>query len=221
MDQYSLDILGEKINIASLHIVRENLEVAVLDALTQSDVIQKLIFYGGTALRLAYGSPRFSEDLDFLMIKKVPTQKFKSVLKNFIKKNPIAKIKDFKDKRNTLFALLNFKTTLLKYPLNIKIEIAKRKNGVDYEFIPLSSPCSHLTPIIPTAKIESLENLKRKAILGRHQPRDWFDLWYISKYLKKPFDPPKTFPFEKEEFKRELKRFLPKNKWILVNQLTQ
>ncbi|MFH1713037.1 MAG: nucleotidyl transferase AbiEii/AbiGii toxin family protein [Candidatus Jacksonbacteria bacterium] len=219
MDQYNLDILHKKLKIASLHIVRENIEAAILNALAQSDIVQKLIFYDGTALRLAYASPRFSEDLDFLMIKKIPAPELRSVLEIFIKDQPGTKLKDFRDKRNTLFALLNFKTILLKHPLNIKIEIANRKNGVDHEFIPLSSSCSHLAPIMPTATMESLERCKIDAINNRKQPRDWFDLWYISKYLKKPFQPPKRFPFEKEVFRYELKRFLPKDKWILIDQL--
>ncbi|MBI4653131.1 nucleotidyl transferase AbiEii/AbiGii toxin family protein [Candidatus Kuenenbacteria bacterium] len=82
-------------------------------------------------------------------------------------------------KRNTLFALLNIKHLALKHPLNIKIEIAKRKNGIQYEFIPLSSPCSHLAPIILTIKIESLKKLKKEAIKKRKEARDWFDFWYI------------------------------------------
>lgn len=128
-------------------------------------------------------------------------------------------IKDFKDKRKTLFALINTIHPSLKYPINIKVEISKRKNSVKYEFVPLSSPCSHLVPIIPTIKIESLKKLKEELIKRRKEPRDWFDLWYISKYMKVPFKPSIKFPFDKKEFKRELKRFLPKDKWVLIEQI--
>lgn len=219
MDQYTLHILTKQLKIASLHIIRENIEIAILDALSQSKIIKNLIFYGGTSLRLAYNSPRFSEDLDFLMIKKIPQKELKTILENFVQDNPGATLKDYKEKRHTLFALINYKTSLLKHPLNIKIEIAKRKNGVAYEFIPLSSPCSHLTPIIPTATIESLAKMKQEAIKDRKAPRDWFDLWYITKYLKKPYKHPKAFPFTKEDFENELKRFLPKNMWKLIKQI--
>ncbi|MFH1890425.1 MAG: nucleotidyl transferase AbiEii/AbiGii toxin family protein [Candidatus Kuenenbacteria bacterium] len=221
MDQYILDNLSKKLKIAPLNIVRENFEMGILNVLSQSEISGKMIFYGGTALRLAYGSPRFSEDLDFLMIQKIRTEELNESLTHFIKEYSEASIKDLRDKRNTLFALINIKSHLLKQPLNIKIEIAKRKDGIKYEFIPLASSCSHLQPIVPTIKIESLEKLKQKAIEGREEPRDWFDLWYIRKYLKKPFVVSSQFPFAKKEFKEELKRFLPQDKWVLIDQMMQ
>lgn len=49
--------------------LRQALHVAVLDALMASRRWQpgELVFQGGTGLHLAHGSPRFSEDLDFLV----------------------------------------------------------------------------------------------------------------------------------------------------------
>lgn len=49
--------------------LRQALHVATLDALMASRRWQpgELVFQGGTSLHLAHGSPRFSEDLDFLV----------------------------------------------------------------------------------------------------------------------------------------------------------
>ncbi len=49
--------------------LRQALHVATLDALIASRRWQpgELVFQGGTSLHLAHGSPRFSEDLDFLV----------------------------------------------------------------------------------------------------------------------------------------------------------
>jgi hypothetical protein len=49
--------------------VRQALQVATLEALLASRRWQpgELVFQGGTSLHLAHGSPRFSEDLDFLV----------------------------------------------------------------------------------------------------------------------------------------------------------
>lgn len=49
--------------------IRDALQVAVLDALVASRRWEhgELLFQGGTALHLVHGSPRFSEDLDFLV----------------------------------------------------------------------------------------------------------------------------------------------------------
>ncbi|MAG44999.1 hypothetical protein CL633_03890 [bacterium] len=219
MDLYLLEQLNKKIDIASLNIIRENMEMQILDLFSKEVISKKFIFYGGTALRLAYGSPRFSEDLDFLMIKKISEKELKKILEKVIKNQSGLSLKDIKDKRYTLFALLNLKHLNLKHALNIKIEISKKKNGINYEYLPLHSECSNLTPIIPVAKINSIEKLKIQAIKQRIQSRDWFDLWFISKYLKKSFEQPKKIPFPKKEFKREMKRFLTRNNWVLIDQL--
>lgn len=46
-------------------ILREYLQYKILEIIFSSEYASKLVFLGGTALRIVYGSPRFSEDLDF------------------------------------------------------------------------------------------------------------------------------------------------------------
>lgn len=52
-------------------VVREYWELIILKGFYESPQGRYLIFKGGTALRLAYGFPRFSEDLDFSLTKDV------------------------------------------------------------------------------------------------------------------------------------------------------
>ena len=47
------------------HIVKEYIQLMVLDYLSSTPYIRKLSFIGGTNLRLVKGIDRFSEDLDF------------------------------------------------------------------------------------------------------------------------------------------------------------
>jgi len=47
------------------NIVREYFQHVFLGELYKLPNAEKLLFKGGTALRIVYGSPRFSEDLDF------------------------------------------------------------------------------------------------------------------------------------------------------------
>lgn len=47
------------------HIVKEYIQLMVLDYLSSTPYIRKLAFIGGTNLRLVKGIDRFSEDLDF------------------------------------------------------------------------------------------------------------------------------------------------------------
>jgi len=46
-------------------ILREYLQYKILDIIFKSEISNKLSFLGGTAIKICYGSMRFSEDLDF------------------------------------------------------------------------------------------------------------------------------------------------------------
>ncbi len=46
-------------------ILREYLQYKILDIIFKSAIANKLSFLGGTAIKICYGSSRFSEDLDF------------------------------------------------------------------------------------------------------------------------------------------------------------
>lgn len=45
--------------------LREYLQHVILRAMFERDVLESLVFHGGTGLRIVHGLPRFSEDLDF------------------------------------------------------------------------------------------------------------------------------------------------------------
>ena len=47
------------------HVLKEYLQLMILDYLSSTPTIQKMVFIGGTNLRLVKGIDRFSEDLDF------------------------------------------------------------------------------------------------------------------------------------------------------------
>ena len=49
--------------------LREILQEIALLGLWRSKFFEKAAFYGGTSLRLLYGLDRFSEDLDFSLLK--------------------------------------------------------------------------------------------------------------------------------------------------------
>jgi predicted nucleotidyltransferase component of viral defense system len=52
--------------------LREILQEVALLGLWRSKFFEKAAFYGGTALRILYGMDRFSEDLDFSLLKPIP-----------------------------------------------------------------------------------------------------------------------------------------------------
>lgn len=54
------------------HALREILQEIALAGLYRGGFFKYAAFYGGTALRIFYGLPRFSEDLDFTLLEKDP-----------------------------------------------------------------------------------------------------------------------------------------------------
>lgn len=79
----------------------------------------KAAFKGGTAAMMFYNLPRMSLDLDFDLFQELTEEEIDN-LKIIIKKH--GTIKEFRDKRFTLFFLLDYQPN---YP-NIKIEMNKR-----------------------------------------------------------------------------------------------
>ena len=60
-----IEDLANNNQIDSFTILREYLQILFLSYLYREKQADKIYFKGGTALRLLFGSPRFSEDLDF------------------------------------------------------------------------------------------------------------------------------------------------------------
>jgi predicted nucleotidyltransferase component of viral defense system len=59
----------EKVN--PKQILREEIQKSFLALFSQEGYFEKMVFQGGTALRLFYGNPRFSEDIDLVFRKNV------------------------------------------------------------------------------------------------------------------------------------------------------
>ena len=55
----------EKLRIFKKNILREYLQYKILEIIYNSPFANKVVFMGGTALRIVYANTRFSEDLDF------------------------------------------------------------------------------------------------------------------------------------------------------------
>jgi predicted nucleotidyltransferase component of viral defense system len=218
LNLFLIEKFARKTKIAPFNIIREYMEMEVLHYLSQSDLSNRVIFYGGTALRLGYNSLRFSEDLDFLYIhyNKQDEKKLHAILQNTVQNNPSVKLEDIHEKRYTLFGLLHIHHPILKHPIRLKIEISKRKNGIHFDNKLLTSPLSTLQPIIRSATLDSMLKTKMMSIQNRDQIRDWFDFWYLNQKLQSELKPKKKFPFDIKEFQNELRRWLPQDKWKII-----
>ncbi|MBU4375430.1 nucleotidyl transferase AbiEii/AbiGii toxin family protein [Patescibacteria group bacterium] len=79
----------------------------------------KAAFKGGTAAMMFYNLPRMSLDLDFDLLEKLSEEEI-DILRIILRKH--GAVKEFRDKRFTLFFLLDYEAN---YP-NIKVEFNKR-----------------------------------------------------------------------------------------------
>jgi predicted nucleotidyltransferase component of viral defense system len=212
----------KELGISADKIIREEAEMIFLQELGNDKLGAKVIFYGGTALRLAYNSPRYSEDIDLLLAKKSIFKEFENFIEKVVAGNQNWKLKDIKNKRNTWFALLNISDEKLKHNFSLKIEIHKpdRKINLDTKLSLIKSPVSILEPLLLVPTLEELKKLKINAIMDRKKARDIFDLWYVSQLKREDFQIDFDIPkYKKMEFKNELQVFLPKKYYKVIEQL--
>jgi len=211
MDRELAEQLSKKLKISTPQIVRKEYELIVLKEIYSSMLADKLVFKGGTALRLAYDSPRFSDDLDFSLIKNVKNEDFTSVCEEISNNNPNIDLVEALKKFNTLFALFKVTDSSISQNFSIKIEVSTREENLkkdkDYSLVLLKSSVSPINLIASTFSLEKI--LSDKLSIEPKRIRDVFDIWFIrqnlgDKNIKMDFK-----NFNKNEVKRELNKLLP------------
>lgn len=184
--------------------LREILQEIVLAALSDAGFFKHAVFYGGTALRILYNLPRFSEDLDFSLIKPNPSFELSRY-----EKAVVAKLQTYgfevkietkiKDTSAVQSAFLKANTIKHLIAINAPDDIVKtfhsgKKLKIKFE-VDTNPPVNfndeeklHLLPspfMIRTMTPSSLFAGKMHAILcrgwqTRPKGRDWYDLvWYV------------------------------------------
>lgn len=220
MDLSSAQVLSSKLQISIEQVVREEYEILLLKEIFESEYGSNLVFKGGTALRLAYGSARFSEDLDFTLIKDFDREKFIKFLKEFKKRYPTITAIEANQKYYTVFGLVRIKEDYLDHVFSIKVEISKREGswveGRDYSNKIIKSEVTSLTVLAQVASLEWILKEKADALKNRRAARDIFDYWYINQLLKKEVKIDFN-KFNKAQVKAELHRLLVKPYWKVVD----
>ncbi len=221
MDQQLAENLSRQLKISVEQVTREEYELLILQKLMDTTMGSVLVFKGGTALRLAYGSPRFSDDLGFSLLSPVPAESFRHSAETVAEASPQITLVEALGKRFTLFALYKVQEPYLPYAFSIKLEISTRtetwKRGLDFALRLLTSP---VTPISPLAQVATLERMwadKQAAWANRRQPRDLYDLWFIAQKLRRPFTPDLS-DVDTKSLRRELRKYLPRDHWRVIEQ---
>jgi predicted nucleotidyltransferase component of viral defense system len=218
MEQLIAEQKSRELKIDRTQVVREYWELIILKGLYESPYSRYLIFKGGTALRLSYGSPRFSEDLDFSLIKDVLKGKFSSLIKKIAAPFPELTQTDLEEKYYTYLAEIKVTQNYLPFPFRIKIEISKREiKNYQWELKLLTSPATVIQVMGQVATLEQIYKDKLSCLKGRAKPKDLFDLWYVSEKMKIPYRPKKLS--SKKEFVRDLRKYLPMDFWPAIEGL--
>jgi predicted nucleotidyltransferase component of viral defense system len=167
---------------------------------------------------LTYGSPRFSEDLDFSLTKDVLKGKFSSLMEKIISPFPELTLTDLEEKYYTYLAEIKVTENYLSFPFRMKIEISKREiKDYEWELKLLTSPTSVIQVMGQVASLEQIYKDKLTCLKGRAKPKDFFDLWHISEKLKIPYTLREIA--SKKDFIRDLRKYLPKDFWPAVEGL--
>ena len=178
--------------IARNGLAREYLQARVLEALQDTGAFMRWAFVGGTALRFLFSIPRFSEDLDFSLLREGQDPAFKPALETV--KHALARegypVEVTVNERRTVFSAwlrfpgLPYEIGLSPHPsqvLSIKLELDTRPPpgaGVETSIVR-----RHVTLNLCHYDKASLLAGKLHAVLSRQwtKGRDLYDLaWYLA-----------------------------------------
>ena len=220
------------------NIVREYFQHIFLSELYKLPESEKMLFKGGTALRIIYGSPRFSEDLDFSEfgigqndLKSFVEDLFVKVLAEIERVGIKVEIGEKSDKTTGgYFGVATFR--ILEYqPVGVEINISSRNgrsiNGeadsVANDFVPTYT-------LIHLPQDELVEEKIFGALRQRKKPRDFYDLYFIMRKGMLSLGQKKRLAGLKSEiladasninFRGELGAFLPSDQQAIIRDFNR
>jgi predicted nucleotidyltransferase component of viral defense system len=219
----TIKTLATKFQTTELNVEREYFQHLFLSYLSQQPASEHVFFKGGTALRILYNSPRFSEDLDFNSADISYTgieSLVLATLSQMEKENSKFTLKEGNPTSGGFFAIVAFEA--FARSISIQIEISQREEEKRGEVIAITS--DFVPPYNLFAVTEKqLVFEKIRALLQRKKPRDFYDLYFILRkelpipdkkgVLRQAYAALQTTPIN---FEAELKQFLPKTHWAII-----
>ena len=193
MKDYVLELTASKEGErAKLNIMREYLQAYILRIMHDNKVFQNCAFLGGTALRFLYHLPRFSEDLDFSLVR--GSSPFLMIIQNVKRELSLAGYNisvSYNDQKTVKAAFMKFEGLMheagisphkgQKFSVKIELDTNPPAGGIlKTEIVNKYFPISFLS-----YDLSSLFAGKIGAVLSRKytKGRDYFDLgWYLSRW---------------------------------------
>jgi len=180
------------------NILLEYLQTQILKALSLSKFNENISFLGGTCLRFAHGINRFSEDLDFDLIKKegFEIEELMLDIKNRLEKQGFEIDVRTKTTENIYIIFFRFRNVLREFGLNasrdekilIKFEIDFNPYKNIHTQTKFSDSFNERFPMLVNS-LETLFAQKVLAIIFRpyQKGRDFYDLvWFLSQKELEP-----------------------------------
>ena len=181
--------------------LRQALHVSTLDALMASRRWEpgELVFQGGTSLHLAHGSPRFSEDLDFLVDSALKLGAIGEWMRarlqgtTWLPKDTRLTVAQPKDGRNPHAFVVSIGGEDVIGAVRVKVELWQTAqaavSAVKATVAPVRlarGPASGMQTFVPTADLPEIYADKVFALAARPylKPRDVFDLHWLSTYSR-------------------------------------
>ena len=180
------------------HIFKEYIELLALEHISQSPFAPKLVFIGGTSLRLVMGIDRFSEDLNF-DCKNLSAEEFVSMTDSLVEHLRLQGLKiELRDKenpkltayrRNIYFPELLFDMNLTGHrEERFLMKVEAPDQGVPYTpETAMVNRCGFFFPITVPAK-DTLLSMKLSALLSRAKGRDFYDTIFLWQQTNPDYD---------------------------------
>jgi predicted nucleotidyltransferase component of viral defense system len=171
------------------HMLKEYIQLTILDYLSTTPFIRKLCFIGGTNLRLVKGIDRFSEDLEF-DCRNMSSEEFSQMSGNVIRylehNGYRVELRDRENPKLTAFrSNIYFPQLLFDFGLSghkeerFLIKIEAQDQGVDYTPTVLNIKGCGYYFTLPVPSDSVMCAMKTTALLDRAKGRDFYDLMFL------------------------------------------
>jgi len=180
------------------YLLKEYIQLMILDYLSSTPCIRKMVFIGGTNLRLVKGIDRFSEDLDFDckdMSKDEFIEMTNGVIQFLERSGLRVEVKDKESPKLTAFRRnIHFPELLFDLGLSghkeerFLIKVESQDQGIVYPPVVTNiKGCGFFFPF-PVPSNGVLCSMKIAAMLARAKGRDFYDLMFFLPQSKPDYD---------------------------------
>lgn len=212
-------LIQNKFQTTGSNVLREYAQHLFLASLYRTKQAPKILFKGGTAYRIAYKSPRFSEDLDFsageITVREIEKAVF-AVIEDLANEGLSCEIEEAKETTGGYLARLYIPFGLSKTPIDIQVS-QRKKMGKDYDVFDIQN---EYLPTYQALLLPAHEMMGEKiqAALTRSKPRDFYDVYFLLRNGLLDYEHRNQLSKVKEilinkkvKFADELSLFLPKS----------